>query len=154
MASDRARYLSGKGGMFSGQLVIGKKELTQGNCLPATATASPGKKRRISCLSPHCPRLRVAVMRKAVPRSPYERLGGYVHLPRLIDKAKLQPQSLLDGYNYKTVGSINTCGVLRLSRTHSKQQSIASMTTRQSSSDRQNGVKNSAEQIGRMESRR
>ena len=39
-----------------------------------------------------------------VPRSPYERLGGYVHLPRLIDKAKLHRKGLLDGYNYKTVG--------------------------------------------------
>jgi hypothetical protein len=31
-------------------------------------------------------------------------LGGYVHLPRLIDKAKLHRKGLLDGYNYKTVG--------------------------------------------------
>jgi uncharacterized protein DUF5069 len=38
------------------------------------------------------------------PRSPYEKLGGYVHLPRLIDKAKLHRKGLLDGYNYKTVG--------------------------------------------------
>jgi hypothetical protein len=38
------------------------------------------------------------------PRSPYDRLGGYVHLPRLIDKAKLHRKGLLDGYNYKTVG--------------------------------------------------
>ena len=37
-------------------------------------------------------------------RSPYDRLGGYVHLPRLIDKAKLHRQGLLKGYNYKTVG--------------------------------------------------
>jgi hypothetical protein len=43
-------------------------------------------------------------MQKPVPRSPYERLGGYVHLPRLIDKARLHRQGLLDGYNYKTVG--------------------------------------------------
>jgi len=43
-------------------------------------------------------------MRKARPRSPYEKLGGYVHLPRLIDKARLHRQGLLDGYNYKTVG--------------------------------------------------
>jgi hypothetical protein len=41
---------------------------------------------------------------KPVPRSPYERLGGYVHLPRLIDKAKLHRKGLLNGYNYKTVG--------------------------------------------------
>jgi hypothetical protein len=43
-------------------------------------------------------------MQKLRPRSPYERLGGYVHLPRLIDKAKLQRRGLLDGYNYKTAG--------------------------------------------------
>ena len=42
--------------------------------------------------------------KKQVPRSPYERLAGYVHLPRLIDKAKLHRKGLLDGYNYKTVG--------------------------------------------------
>ena len=43
-------------------------------------------------------------MRKRHPRSPYEKLGGYVHLPRLIDKARLYLQGLLNGYNYKTVG--------------------------------------------------
>lgn len=43
-------------------------------------------------------------MEKLRPRSPYERLGGYVHLPRLIDKAKLHRQGLLNGYNYKTIG--------------------------------------------------
>jgi len=43
-------------------------------------------------------------MQKLRPRGPYEKLGGYVHLPRLIDKAKLHRQGLLDGYNYKTVG--------------------------------------------------
>jgi hypothetical protein len=43
-------------------------------------------------------------MRKRHPRSPYEKLGGYVHLPRLIDKARLYQQGLLNGYNYKTVG--------------------------------------------------
>ncbi len=43
-------------------------------------------------------------MRKIFPRSPYERLGGYVHLPRLIDKARLHRKGLLSGYNYKTVG--------------------------------------------------
>ena len=41
---------------------------------------------------------------KLRPRSPYETLGGYVHLPRLIDKAKLYRKGLLNGYNYKTVG--------------------------------------------------
>jgi len=43
-------------------------------------------------------------MEKLVPRSPYDKLGGYVHLPRLIDKARLHRKGLLDGYNYKTVG--------------------------------------------------
>jgi hypothetical protein len=43
-------------------------------------------------------------MPKVFPRSPYERLGGYVHLARLIDKARLHRQGLLDGYNYKTTG--------------------------------------------------
>jgi hypothetical protein len=43
-------------------------------------------------------------MQKLRPRSPYEMLGGYVHLPRLIDKARLHRKGLLNGYNYKTVG--------------------------------------------------
>jgi Domain of unknown function (DUF5069) len=43
-------------------------------------------------------------MQKRYPRSPYQKLGGYVHLPRLIDKARLYQQGLLNGYNYKTVG--------------------------------------------------
>ena len=43
-------------------------------------------------------------MRRLHPRSPYEKLGGYVHLPRLIDKARLHRTGLLNGYNYKTVG--------------------------------------------------
>lgn len=42
--------------------------------------------------------------KKLLLRSPYDRLAGYVHLPRLIDKAKLHRQGLLKGYNYKTVG--------------------------------------------------
>ncbi len=41
---------------------------------------------------------------KPALRSPYERLGGYVHLPRLIDKARLHRRGLLHGYNYKTFG--------------------------------------------------
>ena len=44
------------------------------------------------------------MQKKLLPRSPYDRLGGYVHLPRLIDKARLHAQGLLNGYNYKTVG--------------------------------------------------
>ncbi len=43
-------------------------------------------------------------MQKLLPRSPYAKLGGYVHLPRLIDKARLHRKGLLDGYNYKTTG--------------------------------------------------
>ena len=43
-------------------------------------------------------------MQRLHPRSPYEKLGGYVHLPRLIDKARLHREGLLNGYNYKTVG--------------------------------------------------
>ena len=43
-------------------------------------------------------------MQRLYPRSPYEKLGGYVHLPRLIDKARLHRKGLLNGYNYKTVG--------------------------------------------------
>src|SRR5437764_10533030 len=43
-------------------------------------------------------------MRRLHPRSPYQKLGGYAHLPRLIDKARLHRKGLLNGYNYKTVG--------------------------------------------------
>ena len=43
-------------------------------------------------------------MGKQFPRSPYERLLGYVHLPRLIDKARFHRRGQLDGYNYKTLG--------------------------------------------------
>src|SRR3989442_50938 len=43
-------------------------------------------------------------MQRLHPRSPYEKLGGYVHLARLLDKAKLYRQGLLNGYNYRTVG--------------------------------------------------
>jgi len=50
------------------------------------------------------PRPKLALIRKPHPRSPYEKLGGYVHLPRLIDKARLHRRGLLNGYNYKTVG--------------------------------------------------
>jgi hypothetical protein len=48
--------------------------------------------------------LKIAAVKRQHPRSPYEKLGGYVHLPRLIDKAKLHRRGLLNGYNYKTVG--------------------------------------------------
>ncbi|MDE1171974.1 MAG: DUF5069 domain-containing protein [Verrucomicrobium sp.] len=42
---------------------------------------------------------------EALPRSPYEKLGGVVHLPRLIDKARLCPDGKLPGYNYLTSGT-------------------------------------------------
>ena len=38
------------------------------------------------------------------PRSPFDRLGGLVYLPRLIDKCRLYPAGKLAGYNYLTVG--------------------------------------------------
>jgi len=44
------------------------------------------------------------MIQKIYPRSPYQRLGGYVHLPRLIDKARLHRCGLLHGYKYKTSG--------------------------------------------------
>ena len=56
------------------------------------------------CLSAVARDFVVELMHKVFPRSPYERLGGYVHLPRLIDKARLHRKGLLDGYNYKTIG--------------------------------------------------
>ena len=43
-------------------------------------------------------------MPRKFPRSPYECLLGYVHLPRLIDKARLHRQGMLVDYNYKTSG--------------------------------------------------
>jgi rhodanese-related sulfurtransferase len=39
-----------------------------------------------------------------VPRSPYLKLAGLVHLPRFIDKARLYPAGKLPGYNYLTYG--------------------------------------------------
>ncbi|SDU15384.1 Rhodanese-related sulfurtransferase [Verrucomicrobium sp. GAS474] len=41
---------------------------------------------------------------EVLPRSPYEKLGGIVHLPRLIDKARYYPAGKLPGYNYLTTG--------------------------------------------------
>ena len=38
-------------------------------------------------------------MQRLHPRSPYLKLGGYVHLPRLIHKTRLHRKGLLDGYN-------------------------------------------------------
>ena len=88
-------------------------------------------------------------MRKAVPRSPYERLGGYVHLPRLIDKAKLHRKGLLDGYNYKTVGfDKHLLAFLRLNP-DAFEEAVDRLNDDQAIVEwiEQNGVKNSAEQI-------
>ncbi|MEZ0299994.1 MAG: DUF5069 domain-containing protein, partial [Candidatus Methylacidiphilales bacterium] len=41
---------------------------------------------------------------EVVPRSPYDKLGGIVHLPRLIDKARLFPKGKLPGYHFLTQG--------------------------------------------------
>ncbi|PTX99485.1 hypothetical protein DB346_16745 [Verrucomicrobia bacterium LW23] len=41
---------------------------------------------------------------EVVPRSPYEKLGGIVHLPRLIDKARLFPKGKLPGYQFLNTG--------------------------------------------------
>jgi rhodanese-related sulfurtransferase len=38
------------------------------------------------------------------PRTPYEKLGGLYHLPRMVDKARLFPVGKLPGYNYLTSG--------------------------------------------------
>jgi rhodanese-related sulfurtransferase len=38
------------------------------------------------------------------PRSPHEKLGGLVHLARMVDKARLFPAGKLPGYNYLTTG--------------------------------------------------
>jgi hypothetical protein len=42
--------------------------------------------------------------RTPIPRSPYAMLGGYLFLPRLIDKARLARKKILHGYRYKTKG--------------------------------------------------
>ncbi len=41
---------------------------------------------------------------EVLPRSPYEKLGGIYHLPRLVDKARYCPAGKLPGYNYLTTG--------------------------------------------------
>lgn len=88
-------------------------------------------------------------MRKLVPRSPYERLGGYVHLPRLIDKAKLHRKGLLDGYNYKTVGfDKHLLAFLRL-EPDAFEEAVNRLDDDQAILEwiGQNGVKNSPEQV-------
>lgn len=88
-------------------------------------------------------------MRKPVPRSPYERLGGYVHLPRLIDKAKLHRKGLLDGYNYKTAGfDKHLLAFLRL-EPDAFEEAVNRLDDDKAIIEwiGKNGVKNSAEQI-------
>jgi rhodanese-related sulfurtransferase len=48
--------------------------------------------------------LPTSTLPEVLPRSPYEKLGGIVHIPRLIDKARLYPQGKLPGYNYMNTG--------------------------------------------------
>jgi hypothetical protein len=88
-------------------------------------------------------------MRKLFPRSPYERLGGYVHLPRLIDKAKLHGKGLLNGYNYKTVGfDKHLLAFLRVNP-DAFEEAVNRIEDDQTIIEwiEQNGVKHSAEQI-------
>jgi Domain of unknown function (DUF5069) len=88
-------------------------------------------------------------MRKLFPRSPYDRLGGYVHLPRLIDKAKLHRKGLLNGYNYKTVGfDKHLLAFLRLNP-EAFEEAVGRLEDDQAIIEwiGQNGVKHSAEQI-------
>ena len=88
-------------------------------------------------------------MRKLFPRSPYERLGGYVHLPRLIDKAKLHRKGLLNGYNYKTVGfDKHLLAFLRLDP-DAFEEAVDRLEDDQAIVEwiGQNGAKHSAEQI-------
>jgi hypothetical protein len=86
---------------LSGRLISPRR-----NCFRSRSRRPPAWKSRTFPRLPgnRCLRLSAALMRKLHPRSPYQKLGGYVHLPRLIDKAKLHRKGLLNGYNYKTVG--------------------------------------------------
>ena len=97
-----------KGGMFSGQLAIGQIDLAQGELLRDNKSRpfrAPTERQFSRCRSTAIAgHITISLMRRLHPRSPYEKLGGYVHLPRLIDKARLHRKGLLDGYNYKTVG--------------------------------------------------
>jgi hypothetical protein len=88
-------------------------------------------------------------MPKKYPRSPYERLAGYVHLPRLIDKARLHRQGQLVGYNYKTLGFDKHL----LAFLHLDPETFENIANELDSDDaiadwvRQNGVQHSPEQI-------
>src|SRR4029077_9101712 len=115
---------------------------------PKPPRRNPRRKLRWAPLSPY-PRPNFFVMRRLHPRSPYERLGGYVHLPRLIDKAKLHRKSLLDGYNYKNIGfDKHLISFLKLDgdafeeAVHRLEKDDAVLEWVQ-----QNGVKHSAEEI-------
>jgi rhodanese-related sulfurtransferase len=48
--------------------------------------------------------LPVTTRPEVLPRSPHEKLGDIVHLPRFIDKARLYPLGRLPGYNYLNTG--------------------------------------------------
>jgi Domain of unknown function (DUF5069) len=89
-------------------------------------------------------------MQKLHPRSPYEKLGGYVHLPRLIDKAKLHRQGLLKGYDYKTTGfDKHLLAFLKLDG-DAFEEAVNRLEDDQAILNwvRENGVKHSSEAIG------
>lgn len=48
--------------------------------------------------------LPVSTAPEVPPRSPHDKLGGIVHLARMVDKARLFPAGKLPGYNYLTSG--------------------------------------------------
>ncbi len=48
--------------------------------------------------------LPVSTAPEVPPRSPHEKLGGLVHLARMVDKARLYPAGRLPGYNYLLTG--------------------------------------------------
>ena len=94
-----------KGGMFSGELVIGQADLTQGELLPGQKSTAASK-RALIFRKRHpnlCRRLNEFQCKDCI-RAVLRKTRRYVHLPRLIDKARLHRKGLLNGYNYKTVG--------------------------------------------------
>src|SRR5437773_8870161 len=104
--SRRRRSQWRKAGSFPASSLSVRLVSHRGNCCRnenqrPRAQRSPTFRVRRPC---RCLQLSFAPMRRLHPRSPYEKLGGYVHLPRLIDKARLHRKGLLNGYNYKTVG--------------------------------------------------
>ncbi len=68
-------------------------------------TAGQGRDLHASYLDPSAPaaaavNLARPDLRRHPPRSPHARLGGYVHLPRLIDKARAKAAGRIGEYHY------------------------------------------------------